>query len=103
MTKQQIKELQAIQGQLQRAIDYLLRPRVKGIAVETKFPTGADYTIRNTEFAFDPPCQTEHVTVLDHQIGSDLALLYTANKQLQQFLLAEFQKSIDKSGQKETA
>lgn len=102
MNKKKLKRLQDIQAHLQRVVDYMSNPRVQGIAIRVQDPTGADYTINNTFFSSEGGKQSQFVSVVDHCIGSEMALLYEANKSLQQFLLAEFQEKLDKSGQKET-
>jgi hypothetical protein len=85
LTRKQLYELEAIRGNLRRAVAYLQSPEVVGIAHATKNPNGASYTIVN------PACinsylPAEHVDVINRFIGSDIAGVYTALHELDEFL-----------------
>lgn len=86
LTKTERKQLDTIRANLQRAVNYLNRPDIVGIATRTTSPLGNDYTIRNAACLESCAGQTEHIRPVNHHIGSDIAGLYTALSQISEFL-----------------
>ena len=56
-----------------------------GIATATTNPNGASYTIRNLA-CLNAYLPAEHIEPMNKYIGSDIAGLYTALTQLEEFL-----------------
>ena len=82
------RELETVAMHLTRAVAYLQRPDIMGVATATAYPNGADYTIRN------PACVTtlqpaEHISAVNHRYGSDITGLYEGLRQLRRMLDAE--------------
>lgn len=87
LTKKQAHELETVLYNVKRAYNYLSKDEIVGIAHKTTkaLMTGGDYTINN------PACvesarQSEHIKIMDKEIGSDIAGLSFALSQLEQFL-----------------
>lgn len=81
LTQKQKARLQGILYDLERAERYMLSEKVAGVAIETKYPNGSNYTIVNQA------CSPVHaVAVVDKYIGSDLTGLYSAKKKLAEML-----------------
>jgi hypothetical protein len=87
LTKKQHSELSEIRRYLKRGVSYLSQPDIVGIAQEvTSWPNGGDYTIRNPEVLKHSTREAEHIRLLNKDIGSDMALIYTALQELEAFL-----------------
>ena len=88
LTKQQLNQLATIRSNIQRGINYLQRPDIVGIsqAIRQDQANGGDYTLNN------PACNVTNrdtplnLRNMNHHIGSDIAGLYMALTQINQFL-----------------
>lgn len=88
LTKQQIKELETIRANLRRAVQYVRRPEVQGIAeaIPENRALGGDYRIINPAC-----CETSvnthlFIRTINHCIGSDFVGLYNALTAIERFL-----------------
>lgn len=86
LTREQTQKLETVRTNIARAVKYMRDPRVIGIATQTQNPNGADYTIRNPAALEHCHGTVEHVAVMNKEIGSDIAGLYTALTLLDEFL-----------------
>jgi hypothetical protein len=81
LTKKQRKELESILYHIKRAVKYLKRDDVVGIATKTDYPNGASYQIINPECS-----EIKAIDSMNKNIGSDITGLYTASQLLESFL-----------------
>ena len=88
LTKQQIKELEAIRANLRRAVRYMRRPEVQGIAevLPESRALGCDYRIINPACCETATNLKPIVRTMDHRAGSDFVGLYNALTAIESFL-----------------
>ena len=81
LTKKDRMRLDSILNDIERAVTYLISPSVCGIAHPTSNPVGSDCSMNNPypEFVRYMP---EKIRVTNHLSGSELCLLYAAQKTL---------------------
>ena len=91
VTKKHLRELERVHTNLSRAIAYIQRPNVQGIAVETTNPNGGSYRIVNPDLAL-PNDHTipraEFIQTINHEVGSDFVGLYQAFRELDRIIKA---------------
>jgi hypothetical protein len=88
MTNKQLRELEHVLYDLQRAYNYLQKPEIQGIArkVEGYQVNGGSYTINNPDICKSDKRIAEHIQVMDKEIGSDIAGFSMALHNLQSFI-----------------
>ena len=91
LTKKQIAHLRSVRANLARGIAYLKNERIVGIAesIDPARALGSDYLVKNPDACAVCTDTPPGLRLLNKEIGSDIAGLYTALVALDAFLEIE--------------
>lgn len=88
LTKEQVKRLETIRSNLRRAVNYMKKPEIVGIATATL----PDRILGNTYIIKNPACcesmtrTPPAINITNHEAGSDIVGLYWALSMIEEFL-----------------
>jgi len=88
LTKKQLKQLEGILYDINRAYNYLNKPDITGIAqsITDIQSGGADYTINNIACLESCSNTVKNIRVMNKNIGSDITGLSFAKNRLTEFI-----------------